>query len=351
MHTPRPMSRRLFLAQSAVVVLAAAACGSDDSSVDGDSTTGAPTTAPADATTADPSTSGPVPAGEFPVTIEHFFGTTTLDAAPERVVTIGDFAELDNLVALGVTPVAFGFTNSWATGLTPWQADAGIDSFDRFDVATEVPLEAVAARRPDLILAMPWPAGDQIDELTAIAPVVGLGWDVTWRDALHQVAAATGTSARADELQADVEAAIAAAKEQLAGNEALTIKIGSFYGDVLYLQGAQSPITVLLTELGLTVVPGPEPVLTELSLEQVPQLGDADVLLSLATDPAATSIAEASPLWTALPAVQAGRYSAIEPTLARAMADGFNALSYAWALPRVVELLTETFAGRGLPQD
>ncbi len=47
--------------------------------------------------------------------------------------------------------------------------------------------------------------------------------------------------------------------------------------------------------------------------------------------------------------MQPGEYTAVDPTLSRAMADGFGALSYGWTLPRVVELITETASGRGTP--
>lgn len=336
-------SRRAFLAQLGALAAVVAACGSDD-------TTSAETTAPS--TTAAPGTSTATTAATaaFPVTVEHFLGSTTIDAQPSRVVTLGDFTDLDTLVALGVTPVAFGFTDSWETGLTPWQRNAGIDEMTQFAApGAEINLETVAGFSPDLILGMPAPAEDLQAQLTAIAPLVTLGWDSTWQDSLRIVGQATGRSARATELRGDVEAAISDAATKLGAYADQTIIIGSFYGDVLYVQGAQSPMTVLLTALGLTVKPGPDPVLTELSFEQVDQLAAADVLLSLATDVAATTTAEASPLWQQLPAVQAGKYTAVDATLSRAMADGFGALSYAWALPRVVDLITETASGRGTP--
>jgi iron complex transport system substrate-binding protein len=344
--TPHPLSRRSFLVQATGLVVVLAACGGDDSS-SASTTVDAPSAATT--TTTASTTAAPSDPAAFPVTIDHVLGTTTLTAAPTRIVTLADFADLDNLVALGLTPVAYGYSNSWATGLNPWQESAGLGDVTHFDVSVDLPVEQVATFAPDLILAMPYPAEEHYDALTAIAPVVGIAWDASWRDALHLVAAATGTSARADELQADVEAAIADAASQLTAYQGVTIMIGSYYGDVLYVQGAESPVTRLLTDLGLTVKPGPEPVLSELSLEQTDVLADADVLLSLATDPAATAEAEASPLWQQLPAVVAGRYTAIDPTLSRSIADGFNPLSYQWVLPRLVEVITETAEGRGTP--
>ena len=40
----------------------------------------------------------------FPVTIEHKWGSTTIESAPERVVVVG-LREQDALLALGIVPV------------------------------------------------------------------------------------------------------------------------------------------------------------------------------------------------------------------------------------------------------
>ena len=41
----------------------------------------------------------------FPVTIEHKYGSTTIEEAPKRIVVAG-LREQDSLLALGVVPVA-----------------------------------------------------------------------------------------------------------------------------------------------------------------------------------------------------------------------------------------------------
>jgi ABC-type Fe3+-hydroxamate transport system substrate-binding protein len=73
------------------VVVAACSSGDDDTA---DDTAG-------DAGSSD----GTADSAAFPVTIEHKYGETTIEAAPERVVSVG-FADQDPLLALGIVPVA-----------------------------------------------------------------------------------------------------------------------------------------------------------------------------------------------------------------------------------------------------
>lgn len=63
--------------------------------------------------------------GAFPVTIEHALGETTIEAEPERVVTLG-WGSSDAAIALGVIPVAIPF-DSYAgdeNGVLPWISEA-----------------------------------------------------------------------------------------------------------------------------------------------------------------------------------------------------------------------------------
>ena len=61
----------------------------------------------------------------FPVSVDHAFGTTTIDAAPKRVVTWG-WGSADAAIALGTIPVAMPFQEYGgdAKGVLPWIADA-----------------------------------------------------------------------------------------------------------------------------------------------------------------------------------------------------------------------------------
>ena len=56
----------------------------------------------------------------FPVTLEHKYGSTTIDAAPERVISVG-YSEQDPLLALGVAPIAIrDWFGDQPFGVWPW---------------------------------------------------------------------------------------------------------------------------------------------------------------------------------------------------------------------------------------
>jgi iron complex transport system substrate-binding protein len=63
------------------------------------------TTGSGTSSTGTASTSGTTTAAAFPVTIEHAFGSTTIEKEPTRIATIG-WSDQDHLVALGIVPVA-----------------------------------------------------------------------------------------------------------------------------------------------------------------------------------------------------------------------------------------------------
>ena len=106
------MRRTTITAAAAGLTLLLAACstGSTDKAED-------------EAAPAEPTTS--VDADAFPVTLEHAFGETEIEAEPTRVVTLG-WSDQDVVLALGVVPV--GATDiTWGgndQGSTPWFDEA-----------------------------------------------------------------------------------------------------------------------------------------------------------------------------------------------------------------------------------
>ena len=65
---------------------------------------------------------------DFPVTVEHKYGSTTITQAPERVVSIG-YTDQDALFALGVTPIAIRYWYGDETNAVfPWAQDEAGDA-------------------------------------------------------------------------------------------------------------------------------------------------------------------------------------------------------------------------------
>jgi iron complex transport system substrate-binding protein len=112
------------------------------------------------------------PAGG-PLTIQHRFGQTTIPAPPKRVVSAG-FTEQDDLIAVGVVPIA----------VTLWWGDEPHEVWAQPKLGSAQPevlsiydggiqFDRIAALRPDLIVAIN--AGvdqDSYNRLPAIAPTI-----------------------------------------------------------------------------------------------------------------------------------------------------------------------------------
>jgi iron complex transport system substrate-binding protein len=289
---------------------------------------------------------GASPTAGFPRTIMHSGGETTIPAKPARVVAVTDFIDLDYLLTLGVEPVLYGFSNAWDSGSMPWQTAA--TDLSSFDATGSTPdLEAIAAAQPDLIVAMPQNEENGYEILSEIAPTIQFGWDTEWRSGLRLIASALGLEARADARIADADAIIAAARETLAPIAGKRLMVGFTYGDVFYIWGDQTPSALLFKELGLNFVGGAEPQLTAASLEQVNLLNDAEIVLSVASDPAGIELQEASPLFRGLSAVQNGGYGVLSVIQSRALGDSLSPISIPWVMPQFIELLQQLANGEG----
>jgi iron complex transport system substrate-binding protein len=127
-------------------------------------------------------------AGAFPVSVEHTFGSTTIEEQPERVVVLG-WSGQDVLYALGVTPVGMPSYpyGGGDDGVLPWNDEYfDPEQTTLLDTADGAPLEEIAALRPDVILA-PYEGFDEAvyEDLSGIAPTVaypGEPWTTPWRE-------------------------------------------------------------------------------------------------------------------------------------------------------------------------
>jgi iron complex transport system substrate-binding protein len=278
-------------------------------------------------------------------TVEHALGTATVTAKPLRVLVLSDFTDLEYTLALGVTPIAYGFTGAWERGGLPWQ---NVADLEQLPLVEGVPSpEVVATYEPDLIIGMSSYIEPVLAQLEGVAPVIALDWSMPWRDGLAIVSRALFAEEAAETAIAETRALMASTAADLAGLGGKKIMIGSLYGDTLYVIGA-GPIAEQFAELGLTFVPAPnagDSGLAEFSIENVDILAEADILLSFASDPEATARLEAFAPFQRLPAVAGHAYIPLDTITGSAFADNFSPLSAQWVLPRLAELLKQAAAG------
>ena len=199
------------------------------------------------------------PTAAFPVSIEHAWGTTTVESEPTRVVALG-YQDQDSILALGVKPVAvrywFGPEDDQ---IWPWaEQAAGTDGKDveilRMDDGIQ--FEKVAALNPDLIVGV-YSDLDQAsyDRLSQIAPVIGrpqdqIDYGTPWDVQLEITAKALGKSELAEQLIDDVEARFSDIKDahpEWGGKEAVVVTYGS---DGLATYASSDPRSRFFQRLG-----------------------------------------------------------------------------------------------------
>ncbi len=225
-------SRRRFLAMTAGVA-AVAACGSEKP--------------------------GEV-AKDGSVTVKHMFGETKIPAPPKRVVSAG-FTEQDDLLAVGVVPIAV--TNWWGDqpfGVWPWALPKlGSAQPAVLSLADGIQVDPIAALKPDLIVAAN--AGldqDTYDKLSEIAPTIAQsGQDAFFEPWKNQAATIGQAVFKFDEMAALVKGvddkftAEGTNNPQFAGKKVLLVQ-GTFVDDsaVVTMAGWR---TDFLTQMGFVV--------------------------------------------------------------------------------------------------
>lgn len=202
------MHRRSFLSLAAVTAAGTlAACSTG--STDGGSSSSAPGGSGSGSSGAD--------TAAFPVTIKHAWGSTTIEKAPTRIATLG-WGDQDVCVALGIIPVGCPKV-TWGGN-----AKGTTDAFDAkvkeiggaqptlYSDADGAPIDAVAKLSPELIVATnSGITKAEYDKLSKIAPTIvypGQAWGTSWQQSLALVGQATGRSAEAKKLTADLEKTI-----------------------------------------------------------------------------------------------------------------------------------------------
>lgn len=236
----------------------------------------------------------------FPVTIDHAFGTTTIPARPERVATVA-WANHEVPLALGIVPVGFAranFGDDDGDGLLPW-VSARLEELDAepptlFDEGDGIDFEAVAATRPDVILAAySGLSRQEYDMLSRIAPVVAYRdgpWSTGWREMIRLNAAGLGLTEKGDALIDRIETQIAetaARHPEIAGKSAMFVTHLEIRDlSVIRFYSANDPRVQFLQDLGLAspqaVRDATEPgrYSGEISAEKIDAFADVDIVIT-----------------------------------------------------------------------
>ena len=279
------------------------------------------------------------------VTIENKLGDVEVPERPVRVVAL-DFPSADDAIALGVVPVGMAKVSYAPGGVQEWtRAALGAERPELLDVDTGMPLEQIAALRPDVILATnAFGLAQTWDKLNAIAPVVagleGEGVD-PWQDVALRIGRALGREERARELVAAVERDVTAAREDHPAFEGRTLSFFNFFEGSPYVINTESDFSIrFLSELGFVLPPAVAELRGEdgrakISSERLETI-DADVIMGTSPTPDALDTFARGDLFRRLE----GAWVPVDLAPATSMAFP-SLLSIPYALDQLVPRLAE----------
>lgn len=286
----------------------------------------------------------------FPVTVEHKYGSTTIDSEPTRVVSVG-FSDQDTVLAFDVAPVGIReWYGEQPDATWPWAQEALGDATPTVLGAAEIEFEKVAALQPDLIVGLSSGMTESdYATLSQIAPTLAQSGEFAdygqpWQESTRMVGAALGQPERAEELVAEVEQRFTQARQdhpELAGKTAVVA--ASFEAGNVNAYGPQDVRGRLLADLGLQL---PTPVIegandsffTSFSDEHLAQL-DGDAIVWNSYDDTAVQRIQSLPLRGQLTAVRTGGEVFLDET-----ESGAASFSSVLSLPALLDSLVPRLA-------
>ncbi len=297
--------------------------------------------------------------GAFPVTVEHAFGSTKVEKAPQRVVSVG-YTDDQAILAFGIRPV--GMVDQYPNPVGqvpdintqwPWVKDKWGDT--RPEVVMKngdagPNFEKIASLRPDLIIAV-YSEVDRAayDKLSKIAPTVGRTktekepFSAPWQDNAVHIAKALGKETEGEELVKGIQEKLDAAKKanpDFADQKAVAL---SWYKDAVHPFTSTDVRGQLVTGSGFTYQTEIDKVAdgnfsTQLSPERI-DLIDVDRIFVI-NDKADTEALKKFELFANLPAVKNGKVSYLldseGPAIGAAMSQG-TLLSLPYAIDELVK--------------
>lgn len=198
----------------------------------------------------------------FPATVEHRYGSTTIPAEPQRVVTVG-LSDPDFVLALGVKPVAItDWYGDYPLGIWPWAqqalGDAGPGVMPRPE-GDKINFELLAGYRPDLIIGQyTGMTKEEYESASRLAPTVAQSGEhkdylIPWQVTTRTVGKALGRSAQAEKLIAGLESRFAAVRRERPEFEDATMIVAErFETGTTYIRTEKEPQNGVFRDLGFT---------------------------------------------------------------------------------------------------
>lgn len=196
----------------------------------------------------------------FPVTIEHKFGSTTIEAEPQRIVVLG-YTEQDPYFALGAEPVAIRYWYGDESAIFPWAVEAadGVQPEVLNLTYGALNYEAILALEPDLISAID--AGisaEEYEALSAIAPTIAqydeyLDFGMPWQETTRLVGTVLGKSNEAEALVEDIETRFQTIREENPQFEGKTVSVSYYLGEIYGYYTDQDSRARFFTDLGFVI--------------------------------------------------------------------------------------------------
>lgn len=295
-------------------------------------------------------------AQQFPVTLDHVYGSTTIESAPKRIVTWG-WGNEDAVIALGTVPVGIPFQSygGGEDGIQPWIEQALTAAGGEKPVVLantgEPPFEQIAALQPDLIIAaFSGITQDQYTLLSGIAPTIaysGDAYSATWQDVTTIVGAALGKPAEAAALIADTEQFLA---DEVAKYPEIPGTTFAGFNDFDGAIAVYAPIDArmrFLTGLGLVTAPSVEQLspndgkfIFSLSYEVFDTL-ISDILITYYEEQAPLDELLTRSYVKSMPQVQKGALAALVGIENVAAVSPPSALSLRWGFPQYIEVIAK----------
>ncbi|QDG89988.1 iron-siderophore ABC transporter substrate-binding protein [Pseudarthrobacter sp. NIBRBAC000502770] len=339
---PSPTRRMLFSsAGKAAAVLAAATLTLSACST-------GPATTVADAGSSSNSTA-------FPVTIDHVYGSTTIEKQPTRVATVS-WVNDDVAIALGVVPVGVP-RNEWGgngKGSTPWK-DAALEKLGagfgsakapaQYSEADGINFTEIAKLSPDVILAAySGLTAEDYKKLSEIAPVVAhpdVAYGTSWQDATTIIGKALGKEAEASKLVSDTESTVkdkVARFPQIQGKSFIYGNLEPAKGDGVNVYTANDNRPRFLSEIGMTLAPvvadnskGSREFYIPWSAEKANEL-QSDIFITWVPDASTADAIKADPLLGQIPAIKNGALVADSDNTLTLSISASSPLSLPWSL-------------------